>query len=81
MTTMTVTIQGCVLQGGQQALDFHICCAEFGISTGSSTVLDLARPPSQVVASIKATARQVLIDVGGPNIPSDNDIYRFGGPT
>ena len=81
MTTMTVTVQHCSLQGGQQALDYHLCYPAQGLETFSSTVIDTARPPAQVTASIKAAARQVLIDIGGPSVAADNNIYLFGGPT
>jgi hypothetical protein len=81
MATATVSVQGCSLDGGgQQCIDIHICCAEAGIALGTSFPVNLARPVSQVVQDIKAGARQVLLNVGGPTV-TDNDIYLFGGPT
>lgn len=80
MATAAVHVNNVALSGATAAVEFHIVSVDSNIETFSGVNINFARPPAQVVADIKAAARQVILSLGGPTI-IDADIYLFGGPT
>jgi hypothetical protein len=80
MATAAAHVTALAIEGTTPTVEIEIVCAEIGLRASTNLPTNLARPPVQVVADIKALVRNTIVALGGPSI-IDSDIYLFGGPT